>query len=132
MSHYLSVLVDLVRAQVPSESNHRPIIFIVSVFIDLVIVKHLYTCMYICKSVEMLCLCAKIWMYIVTRRQFSALTCQIPLLHLQLYMYVCIVERLLTDCQIVEAFYILVCCYEFVLRTTPGFQLNTPYGMWNN
>uniref|UniRef100_K1PLH3 Retinoblastoma-associated protein n=1 Tax=Magallana gigas TaxID=29159 RepID=K1PLH3_MAGGI len=36
-------------------------------------------------------------------------------------------ERLLTDCQIVEAFYILVCCYEFVLRTTPGFQLNTPY-----
>lgn len=68
-------------------------------------------------------------MYIVTRRQFSALTCQIPLLHLQLYMYVCIVERLLTDCQIVEAFYILVCCYEFVLRTTPAFQLNTPYGM---
>lgn len=105
--------------------------YYLSVFIDLVIVKHLYTCMYICKSVEMLCLCAKIWMYIVTRRQFSALTCQIPLLHLQLYMYVCIVERLLTDCQIVEAFYILVCCYEFVLRTTPGFQLNTPYGMWN-
>lgn len=36
-------------------------------------------------------------------------------------------ERLLTDCQIVEAFYILVCCYEYVLRTTPGFQLNAPY-----
>ncbi|XP_061194393.1 retinoblastoma-associated protein-like isoform X1 [Saccostrea echinata] len=37
-------------------------------------------------------------------------------------------ERLLTDGQIVEAFYILVCCYEYVLRTTPGFQLNSPYG----
>lgn len=65
MSHYLSVLVDLVRAQVPSESNHRPIIlsYYLSVFIDLVIVKHLYTCMYICKSVEMLCLCKDMNVY---------------------------------------------------------------------
>lgn len=48
---------------------------------------------------------------------------------MHVYVYVFIVERLLTDCQIVEAFYILVCCYEYVLRTTPGFQLNAPYGM---
>ncbi|XP_056005611.1 retinoblastoma-associated protein-like isoform X2 [Ostrea edulis] len=36
-------------------------------------------------------------------------------------------ERLLTDGQLVEAFYILVCCYEYVLRDTPGFLLNSPY-----
>lgn len=43
-------------------------------------------------------------------------------------LFLIFTERLLTDSQIVEAFYILICCYEYVLRTTPGFQLNTPYG----
>nr|XP_022289126.1 retinoblastoma-associated protein-like isoform X1 [Crassostrea virginica] len=47
--------------------------------------------------------------------------------HLCWVLFLLAKERLLTDSQIVEAFYILICCYEYVLRTTPGFQLNTPY-----
>lgn len=34
---------------------------------------------------------------------------------------------LLTEEQIVDAFYILVCCLEYVLRTVPAFQLNNPF-----
>lgn len=36
-------------------------------------------------------------------------------------------SALLTDEQIVDAFYIFVCCLEYVLRTMPSFQLNPPF-----
>ncbi|XP_060083368.1 retinoblastoma-associated protein-like [Ylistrum balloti] len=36
-------------------------------------------------------------------------------------------SALLTDEQIVDAFYILVCCLEYILRTVPAFQLNPPF-----
>ncbi|OWF52346.1 retinoblastoma-associated protein-like isoform X2 [Mizuhopecten yessoensis] len=36
-------------------------------------------------------------------------------------------SALLTDEQIVDAFFIFVCCLEYVLRNVPAFQLNPPF-----
>ncbi|XP_033760433.1 retinoblastoma-associated protein-like [Pecten maximus] len=36
-------------------------------------------------------------------------------------------STLLTEEQIVDAFYILVCCLEYILRTVPAFQLRPPF-----